>query len=132
MLDLKALFHDMTAQFLNPAECEPGDIVTVRFRTGRDQAEGVELIMDTKTVAMKKVWSEQDFDYYEASMQMQDSMVSYCFRIRAAERSVVYDRRGGTAKKLASDKMMFHLIPGFHTPECQRCSDVPDFYRSFL
>ena len=117
MLDLKALFHDMTAQFLNPAECEPGDIVTVRFRTGRDQAEGVELIMDTKTVAMKEVWSEQDYNDYEASMQMQDSMDSYCFRIRAAERSVVYDRRGGTAKKLASDKMMFHLIPGFHTPE---------------
>lgn len=117
MLDLKALFHDMTPQYLNPSECEPGDNVTVRFRTGKDQAEGVELITDTKTVSMKKVCSEQDFDYYETSMQVMDSIIAYFFRIDAAGRSVVYDRRGGNARQSATDRMMFRLIPGFHTPD---------------
>ena len=117
MLDLKALFHDMTTQYLNPAECEPGDNVTVHFRTGRDQAERVELVMDTKTVSMEKAWSEQDFDYYTALVQVQDSTISYCFRIHAAGRVVVYDRRGAAAKQLSTDRMMFRLIPGFHTPK---------------
>ena len=117
MLDLKALFHDMTTQYLNPAECEPGDHVTVHFRTGRDQAERVELVMDTKTVSMEKAWSEQDFDYYTALVQVQDSTISYCFRIHAAGRVVVYDSRGAAAIQLSRDRMMFRLVPGFPTPK---------------
>ena len=49
-----------------------------------------------------------------------ETMLLNLFRgtgVHAAGRVVVYDRRGAAAKQLSTDRMMFRLIPGFHTPK---------------
>ena len=43
LLNEAALFADETCYFRKPAEPEPGDLVTFRFRTGRDNVDKVVL-----------------------------------------------------------------------------------------
>ena len=34
MFEAREIFHDMTAQFLDPPQADPGDTVEIRLRTG--------------------------------------------------------------------------------------------------
>ena len=118
MLDPKALFHDMTAEFVSPAECEPGDTVAIRFRTGRGEADRVELMTADGAQVMNLAESDNDFDYYRILLKVADQTIAYWFRITSAAQVRFYDRRGASPKAPGmTSKLTFRLIPGFHTPD---------------
>ena len=112
----QALFSDETEGFRIPAEPEEGDVVTLRFRTARDnidhvfyqEAEGEE-------TPLLKAASDKLFDYYEYHMTVPASPLRYHFRVVRGEESCFYNRLGVCTEAEAC--FDFRITPGFHTPD---------------
>ena len=65
LFEEKALFADETGYYRKPAEPEPGDVVTFRFRTGAGNVDKVLLHIQKQTIEMHIAEREELFDYYE-------------------------------------------------------------------
>ena len=115
MINRDALFSDETDQYRIPMEVNPGDKVTVVFRTARDDADGVYLISKGNRLPMKKFQTNQNFDYYQLEMQVRKNPIHYFFEIRSGEERLFYNKRGVTEdlQRIYS----FGIIPGFFTPD---------------
>ena len=61
-INRQALFSDETSQYRIPMEVNPGDMVTVIFRTAKDDVEAVYLISKGNRLPMKKFQSNERFD----------------------------------------------------------------------
>ena len=62
ILNFGALFTDVTPNFVKPAEPDIGDDITIRFRTARNNADGVHLVMGDVHYPMKVVENNSIFD----------------------------------------------------------------------
>ena len=80
-----ALFSDETANYVTPMEPDPGDIVTIRFRTWKDNVDKVYLVSNDRHLAMEYEKSEGDFDYFKIRLVMQEESVRYFFEIHAGK-----------------------------------------------
>lgn len=112
-----ALFCDETIDYRIPAEPDAGDTVTLRFRTARDDADHVCLVvcgLNVK-VGLKKVESRGRFDYYACKLPVGEEALRFYFEIIKDGEICRYTRLG------VSDDMdlrrMFMITPGFHVPE---------------
>ena len=76
-----ALFSDETSNYVTPMEPDPGDIVTIRFRTWKDNVDKVYLVSNDRHLAMEYEKSEGDFDYFKIRLVMQEESVRYFFEI---------------------------------------------------
>lgn len=114
MLNINALFSDGTDNYRIPSEPKEYEIVTIRFRTGRDNVDQVSLITDQKSDLMEKVESDELFDYYETSLQLTDLSVTYYFEIISDSSLCFYNRVGVVYDVLQSYNFM--ITPGFNTP----------------
>ncbi len=114
MLNLNALFCDGTQDYRIPCEPLVNDIVTIRFRTGKDNVDSVRLV--TGEGSWQMVVQEQDllFDYYEIEFQLKSENVFYYFEIISGD-SIWYYNRGGADSVLKSESN-FIITPGFRTP----------------
>lgn len=115
MLKEQALFADGTADYCNPAEPKAGDMVALRFRTARDDADAVYLCTEKEKLPMKKTESEGMFDYYSIQVQMNESAFSYYFEVKDGTKSICYDRYG--VEQEPREQFYFRIVPGFSTPE---------------
>lgn len=115
MLKEQALFADGTADYCNPAEPKAGDIVTLRFRTARNDADAVYLCTEKEKLPMKKTESEGMFDYYSIQVQMNESAFAYYFEVKDGTKSICYDRYG--VEQEPREQYYFRIVPGFSTPE---------------
>ena len=115
MLKEQALFADGTADYCNPAEPKAGDMVALRFRTARDDADAVYLCTEKEKLPMKKTESEGMFDYYSIQVQMNESAFSYYFEVKDGTKSICYDRYG--VEQEPREQYYFRIVPGFSTPE---------------
>lgn len=115
MINRDALFSDESPQFRIPMEVNPGDEVTVVFRTARNDVDGVYLISKGNRLPMKKFEVSQNFDYYRYKLHVGKNPIYYFFEIRSGEERVFYNKRGVTEdlQRLYS----FGIIPGFFTPD---------------
>ena len=115
-----ALFADGTEEYCNPPECDPGDEVTLRFRTLRDNADQVILVhaqQDGEQYAqtqMQKTESGRVFDFYEAKLRVGAHPIQYYFEVIKGEERCDYTRLG--AGREDGSRFHFELIPGFHVP----------------
>ena len=117
-MDKAALFCDETVGYRIPEEPEPGEAVTLKFRTKKDDANHVFLIVpagEKKTELIKTV-SRGVFDYYEISYQLGDAPVYFYFEIQKGTETCFYNRRGAVEQREAADGL-FCITPGFHVPE---------------
>ena len=117
-MDKAALFCDETVGYRIPEEPEPGEAVTLKFRTKKDDADHVFLIVpagEKKTELIKTV-SRGVFDYYEISYQLGDAPVYFYFEIQKGTETCFYNRRGAVEQREAADGL-FCITPGFHVPE---------------
>ena len=80
-----ALFSDETANYVTPMEPDPGDIVTIRFRTWKDNVDKVYLVSNDRHLAMEYEKSEGDFDYFKIRLVMPEESVRYFFEIHAGK-----------------------------------------------
>lgn len=112
-----ALFCDETMDYRIPAEPDTGDIVTLRFRTAKDDADYVCVVICglNLRIGMKKVENRGRFDYYECKFPAGEDVLYFYFEITKRGEVCKYNRLG------VSDDMelkrMFRITPGFHVPE---------------
>lgn len=114
-MNKEALYSDGTAGYVNPAEPEADGMVSIRFRTAKDDVERVWLVTETGSYPMHKEESRGLFDYYIVSYQLGQKHLRYCFEIKKAGARVYYNRCG-VSDKLIED-YYFMIAPGFSTPD---------------
>ncbi|MDD6684351.1 MAG: glycoside hydrolase family 13 protein [Lachnospiraceae bacterium] len=115
LLRKQALYSDETEMFVTPMEPDPGDVVTIRFRTARNDADRIYLHHEKDRIRMHFERTESDFDYYSAEVLMAEDTFAYYFEILAGKTTCYYDRLGTTHQP--SSEHMFRIHPGFHTPD---------------
>lgn len=112
-----ALFADETSDYRIPEEPDPGEWVTFRFRTAKDDAEQVFYIEEDNDIKaeMIKVSADSLFDYYEYRLATGQKPQQYYFQITKGKDSCFFNRMGA-AEDIKSN-YAFRITPGFHTPE---------------
>lgn len=116
-LNRDALFSSETEDYRIPAEPDPGQEVTIRFRTARNDVDQViyrELGQDI-SVEMEKVSCDEFFDYYEHKITVGEEKVYYYFQIIKGGGCCDYNRLAVRGETLI--EQAFCITPGFHTPE---------------
>ncbi len=116
VLNKMALFSDTTENFVSPAEPRPYDEVTIRFRSAKNNIDRVYFVNGNEKILMNKQESDDNFDFYTISIQLEDEIVSYCFEVQVGKIIGYYDARSGLHKN-RDDYYNFKIIPGFKTPE---------------
>ena len=115
LIDKDALFADGTADYRSFEKCEDGYEVLLRFRTGKNNAEHVQVIMDGRSFDMTKASSDHLFDYYECTIPCGKGGQEYYFKITSGKMTVYYNKRG--AMDEVQSYYSFRLVPDFHTPD---------------
>ena len=110
----KALFSDLTEDYVSPVEPEPNSEVTIRFRTAVNNADLVFLVHNDEKKVMKKVESDANFDYYSVTVTVGEESYLYYFEIKSGRAVIKYDRRG--AVRDINSFYHFEILPGFHVP----------------
>ncbi len=111
----EALFCDGTGEYVIPPQPEEDSVVTLRFRTAREEADGVCLVTDTGTFSMEKDETKGYFDYYAIQWKLKEETFSYYFSITKGEETLYYGRNGVSREPV--DYYRFVLVPGFSTPD---------------
>lgn len=110
-----ALFTDETCYYRKPAEPKPGETVTFRFRTGKDNVDGVTLHLGEKEYELAVASQDETFDYYECSAKIGEELISYYFEIEKDGASCYYNKKGLIWNR--EDFYNFRIMPGFTTPD---------------
>lgn len=115
LLDKKALFSDMTGDYLDPPEPSAYDEVTIKFRTKKNNVDKVYLVCGNEKYLMLKTETDSFFDYYSQQIQLEGREIHYYFEIYAGKMSCYFNYRG--VQKEAVRECDFRLIPGYKMPE---------------
>lgn len=115
VFDKKALFSDMTADYVSPSEPESYSKVKIRFRTAKNNVDYVFFVCKDEKLVMDKTEQTEEFDFFEIEVQLDNEKLEYYFEIHDGKVSCIYDMRGVT--KEVQDYYKFTLIPGQHTPD---------------
>ena len=88
-MERAALFCDATIDYRIPAEPDPGDMVTLRFRTARNDVDRVYLVLYGKEEKKRLRWAERRgrFDYYETTISVEETAVRFYFQVERVMRS---------------------------------------------
>ena len=111
----RALFSDMSPDYVIPAEPNPYSIVKIRFRTAKNNVDSVFFLCGNERQLMQKAFSEDEFDFYEIEIELDDRPIRYYFEVNCG-RLKVYCYPDGIDKN-RRENGGFYLIPGFKTPE---------------
>ena len=127
-LNKEALFTDETEDYRSPAEPDAGDVVVVRFRTAKDDAQEVFYIEgnNAKKTKMMKTESDELFDYYEYQFTIEIEPLHYFFQVTKGAEACYYNRLGVTAD--IQGCYDFCITPGFHTPDWAKGAVIYQIY----
>ena len=114
LFNKKALFSDMTGDYVIPPEPNAYERVSIRFRAGKNNIDRVVFIAKGIRENMTKISSDDNFDYYEYQMQLDNDKINYYFEVQIGKIICFYDKRG--VSKDCQERYSYNLIPGFHTP----------------
>lgn len=114
ILRKNVLFSDGTEDYRSPAEPQAGDIVTIRFRTAKNNVDSVWLCMGDQTICMGLEAQEEEFDYYACQIQVGEDSIQYYFKVTTGFLECYYDRRG--VSRDVRPEYAFQIVPGFSTP----------------
>ncbi len=114
VLNKRALFSDMSSEFVSPPDPNPYSIVTIKFRSAKNNIDKVYFVCKGEKHLMMKFKSDDLFDYYEYDLQLDDERVAYYFEVTAGKIVCNYDYRG--VAKDVQDYYKFVLVPGQHVP----------------
>ena len=111
----KALFSDMTEDYVYPPEPSAYGEVSIRFRTKRNNIDRVFWVSKGEKHLMLKTETDNYFDYYAHTIQLENETVIYYFEVQVGKITCFYDTRG--VCKDVNEYYHFRLIPGFKTPD---------------
>lgn len=115
VFNMDALYSDETKNFVSPMEPEPGDLVTIRFRTAKNNVDAVYLINGAERLLMTYEKSNGIFDYFIAEIPVGEQSINYYFEIRTGKLRCFYNKRG--ASRELQEQYSFIIAPGFKTPD---------------
>ena len=115
LFDRKALFSDMTEDYVYPPEPSAYGEITIKFRTKKNNVDKVYFVCDNEKHQMLKLESDKYFDYYYQLVQLEDREISYYFEVHAGKTVWYYNYVG--VQKEADRNCDFRLIPGYKTPD---------------
>ncbi len=115
VFNYRALYADMTADYVNPLEPEAYNIITLRFRTGKDNVDQVFLIHGDEKDLMELKETVGEFDYYETKVLVEEEPLKYYYEIVSGPLRVFYGQTGMTREEIYVRH--FELLPGFRTPD---------------
>ncbi len=115
ILRKNVLFSDGTEDYRSPAEPKAGDMVTIRFRTAKNNVDGVWLCMDDRKISMEIEETADGFDYYACKILVGGENIRYYFKITTGFLECYYDRRG--VSREVRNEYAFRIVPGFSTPD---------------
>lgn len=118
VFNYKAVYADMTEDYVSPMEPRKNSEVTLRFRTGRSNVDEVFISARGAMIKMEKSASEGNFDYYEGQISIGEQAFFYHFEIHSGNMKVSYGRSGLEDSAVCMDE--FRLIPDLRTPEWSR------------
>ena len=81
-MNTKALFHDMTLDYLRPAEPDKNRKTQVRFRCSKDDRMDITLVWGNERFVMRHAETDGEFDYYDVTVTASED-VSVTTHIRA-------------------------------------------------
>ncbi len=110
----RALFTDTTEDYVTPMEPSPYDLVTIRFRTAKNNVDRVFLVHQGQRELMTKVESNGEFDFYAFELQLNNEKTTYHFVIQTGKIESYFDVRGLVQE--ANEYYDFVILPGFKTP----------------
>ena len=110
-----ALFSDETENFVTPMEPEAGEVITIRFRTWKDNVDKVYFVSGSARMAMEFEKAEGNFDYFKIRVMMSEEPIHYFFEVHAGKIHCFYNKTG--VSKDQQDDYAFTIAPGFHTPD---------------
>lgn len=122
-----AFFSDGTEYYRSPAEPEPGQSVTLRFRTAIGQVDCVYLVYNGQRCEMSIGRRDDLFDYYEYTIPSVNEDIEYFFEICSGSVVCTYNRLG--VHKSLNPDYNFTIMPGFKVPEWARGAV---FYQIFV
>ena len=111
----KALFSDMTEDYVCPPEPSAYGEVNIHFRSAKNNIDRVFIVSKGERHLMLKTESDNEFDYYSHSIQLENEKLVYYFEVHAGKITCYYDTRG--VCKDINEYYHFRLIPGFKTPD---------------
>ncbi|MCM1154810.1 MAG: glycoside hydrolase family 13 protein [Roseburia sp.] len=111
----KALFSDTTGNYISPAEPSAYGEVTIRFRVAKNNIDNIFFVHKGVKHLMLRAESDEYFDYYSHTEQLENEKLIYYFEIYAGKISCYYDTRG--VVKDINEYYHFRIIPGFKTPD---------------
>ena len=126
-----ALFSDETRNYVEPMEPKPGETVTIRFRTGKNNVDEVYLINGEKRFPMTYEKTRGRFDFYMVQIVMDEEIFRYYFELHAGKIQCFYNKRG-ISKDVQEYYELCHCAGIFHSGLGKGCRDVPDFHRPVL
>lgn len=115
ILNKRALFSDMTEDYVYPPEPSAYSEITIKFRTEKDNVDKVFWVCGGERCLMTKFRSDGSFDYYIHTVQLEGCEISYYFEIHSGRMMSFYDFRG--AVRQVEKHYEFRLIPGYKTPD---------------
>ena len=110
-----ALFCDGTEGYVYPPEPKENELVTLRFRTAKDDADRVGLVTSADTYVMEKECTQGEFDYYTFETRLGEEPFRYCFEVQSGTEKYYYGRCGISREIL--EYYNFVVVPGFSTPD---------------
>jgi len=111
----RALFSDMSEDYVSPSEPSAYEEITIRFRAGKNNIDRVFFVCKGVRHLMFKRYSDDNFDYYTHEQQLENERLEYHFVVQQGRIECIYDRRGVVTE--ANSYYDFAVIPGFKTPD---------------
>ncbi len=111
----RALYSDTTGEYVIPQEPTPYDLVTIRFRTAKNNVDCVFFVHKGQRYLMNKVETDEQFDFYAFELQLDNEKVSYYFEICTGRLTGYFDVRGLVQE--VNEYYDFVILPGFQTPD---------------
>ena len=118
MINRSALFSDETEEFKYPYAPKPGDTVTIKLRTLKNDVLKVYACFGGRRREMVKTGADKSetFDFYTYEFVCPDvPEVSYYFQISDGDDLVYYNRMGPVTNN--QEEYNFSFIPGFDVPD---------------
>ena len=92
----EALFSDETENYVSPMEPDPGQSVTIRFRTAAHNVDKVYLISGPLKELMQYERTEGSFDYYRIKVTLGRELFRYYFEVTSGRTHCFYNKLGIT------------------------------------
>ena len=125
-MNKQALFCDGSRWYVSPQEPDCDQIVTLRFRTAKEDVVRVCLVVGEDRYNVSKESVEGEFDYYSIDWKLGSEPFSYCFEISDKEQVCFFSRCG--VSDVRSGLYDFKIVPGFSTPEWARGAVMYQIY----